>query len=67
MDNPKHELILECCGKPESECRCNTMWNHKGEYCIYTEKDSLQCIEGYCSECEIYHKFKEDCETLWGS
>ena len=20
--NPNHELILECCGKPESECKC---------------------------------------------
>ncbi len=42
-------------------------WNHKGEYCIYTEKDALLCQEGYCSECEIYRKFKESCESLWGT
>ena len=22
-DNPKREIIMSCCGKPESECRCD--------------------------------------------
>lgn len=39
--------------------------NHKGEPCPYTNK-TLTCQEGYCNECEIYHRWIEGinlCET----
>lgn len=37
MTNPNHELIMECCGKPESECRC----------------ELTKCIEVGISECVL--------------
>ena len=31
--------------------------NHKGTWCPYK---SLFCQEGYCSECEIYQRLKQE-------
>ena len=54
---PKPELVLECCGKPESECRCDEL----KPYCHQQPTGKpLGCKRGFCDNCEFHPQPEPD-------
>jgi len=57
--NPNREVILECCGKPESQCRCDNPKPDEGW--LLTDEEFVEWLS--CQDsAKLYFLSEEECQ-----